>query len=102
MQTIIIKLDSGLLENPDLDIIYSLPQYIEEITEGKMYDNGYDYLSDTEIGVWIATEDAKNDVGRVIDILKSKKFSGNDLSKTAEIYISVNDTEELENCERVL
>lgn len=49
METIIVKLDSKKLDNPDLDIIYCLPDRLEEYSNMKIRDNGYDYLSDTEI-----------------------------------------------------
>jgi hypothetical protein len=59
MQTIIIVLDSTKMSNPDLDICYSLPDRIEFLTDGRVRDNGYDYLPGTEIGIWLETEDAE-------------------------------------------
>lgn len=56
MQTIIIELNSELLDNPSLDIIYQLPVYVEKATDNKIYDNGYDYLDDKRIGIWLACE----------------------------------------------
>lgn len=102
MQTIIIVLDSNLLENPDLDIVYELPVHIEEVTDNKIYDNGYDYLDNNKIALWLACENAKEDVQTVISIIKSREFSGNDLSKTAKIYWSEEDTADIEDSESVL
>ena len=62
MQTIIIILDSKKLENPDLDMIYQLPDELDEYTNQRVSDNGYDYLSNTEIGIWLSCEDAKQEV----------------------------------------
>ena len=47
MQTIIIALDSTKMSNPDLDICYSLTDRIESFTNGRVRDNGYDYISGT-------------------------------------------------------
>ena len=101
MQTIIIKLDSEKLENPDLDIIYYLPVRIEEYTNEKVVDNGYDYITDNIIGVWLETENARAMYPVVIELLKCEKFSENDLSESAEILISENEAAELEDCVQV-
>ena len=101
MQTIIIKLDSEKLENPDLDIIYQLPVRIEEVTDEKVYDNGYDYLTNEVIGVWLAAESAEEQYQDVLELLKKESFCGNDLSLSAEIYISKQDSAELSDCKKV-
>ena len=46
------------MNNPDLDIRYVLPERIEEYTNNLVKDNGYDYLSNTELGVWLETDDS--------------------------------------------
>lgn len=101
METIIIKLDSKKLENPDLDMIYTLPEEIEKFSNGKISDNGYDYLSQTEIGIWLETDNAENHYQLVIDLLKKKKFCNNDLSNSAQIWISSNEIAALETCHKV-
>ena len=50
MQTIIVKLCPGKLQNPDLDIRYRLPDAVEGYTEGRITDNGYDYLDEEPTG----------------------------------------------------
>ncbi|MBR6101563.1 MAG: hypothetical protein IKP95_03975 [Ruminococcus sp.] len=101
MQTIIIKLDSARLRNPDLDIISYLPVRAEEYTDNAVSDNGFDYLSDDVIAVWLETEDAAANAKKVIELMKSERFCDNDLSESAEVYISEEDCAEIENCERV-
>ena len=44
MQTIIIVLDPGRLANPDADLRYRIPEWIEEVSNGAICDNGYDYV----------------------------------------------------------
>ena len=104
MQTIIIVLNPGKLENPDMDLCYCIPERIEEVSGGAIQDNGYDYL-DTEkgqpgplMGIWLKTESAEENLPIIIKLFQEEKFKGNDLSMSAEIYISENDTEEIENC----
>lgn len=101
MQTIIIVLDSKKMTNPDLDIRYILPKRIEEYTNNQARDNGYDYLSGTELGIWLDTDNAAENVQKVIQLIKSETFMDNDLSKAADIYISAEDCAEVEQCEKV-
>ena len=101
MQTIIIVLDSTKMNNPDLDICYTLPKRIESYTDGRVRDNGYDYLSGTKIGIWLETEDARGNAGDVLELLKTKKILKNDLSKAADVYISEDEVAEVENCEKI-
>ncbi len=56
MQTIIITLNSDKMDNPDLDIRYELPDRIDEYTDGAVTDNGYDYLDDDILGIWLETD----------------------------------------------
>ena len=101
MQTIIIVLDPKKMENPDLDIRYILPERIEEITKGLVKDNGYDYLPDNSMGIWLDTDDAEKNVKAVVELLSSEKILDNNLSNSAEIYISETDCAELDKCRRV-
>lgn len=103
MQTIIVKLDSRKLANPDLDMRYTLPDYIEAYTGGNITDNGYDYVDESgmELAVWLAAEDAAAQVENVVHCLKTKRFCGNDLSLTAQLYISERDCAEIETCKEI-
>lgn len=96
MQTIIIKLDSRKMKNPDLDIRYTLPERIEKITSGRITDNGYDYITDYELAIWLETENAEDMFSAVAEIV------GNDSNlKFAEIYISDKENAELNQCRKV-
>lgn len=104
MQTIIVLLNPGKLKNPDLDLRYCIPERIEEVSNGTIQDNGYDYI-DTEdgqpgplMGIWLKTASASNNWLIIKKLFQDEKFKGNDLSLSAEIFISENDTEAIENC----
>ena len=101
MQTIIITLDSERMDNPDLDIRYLLPDRIDEYTEGAVTDNGYDYLDNDIMGIWMETEDAAGNVEKVIQLIESETILENDLTKAACVYISEEDCAELEQCRKV-
>ena len=96
MQTIIVLLNPGQLQNPDLDLRYLVPDRIEEVSASLIKDNGYDYI-DAEagqpgplLGIWLETESAAQNWPLIAE--------GNDLSASAQIYISEKDTDDLENC----
>ena len=101
MQTIIIKLDSRKLSNPDLDIMSYLPVRAEEYTNDAVSDNGFDYLDNDVIAVWLDTENVKENAEKVIELIKSEKFCDNDLSQSAEIFISEEDCAEINVCEKI-
>lgn len=101
MQTIIITLDSGKMDNPDLDIRYILPDRIDEYTDGQITDNGFDYITRDIMGIWLETEDAAESVDKVISLIESEEILDNDLSSAAEIFISEEECAELEQCKRV-
>lgn len=101
MQTILILIDAKKLENPDLDIRYDLPDRIDEYTDAAVKDNGYDFISNSLLGIWLETADCESSVNKVIELIKSERFSGNDLSKTAEIYISEDNCAPPDKCRKV-
>lgn len=101
MQTIIITLDSRKMDNPDLDIRYILPDRIDEYTDGQITDNGFDYITGDIMGIWLETEDASENVDKVISLIESEEILDNDLSRAAEVFISEEECAELEQCKRV-
>lgn len=98
MQTILIVLNSEKLENPDLDIRYDLPDKLERYTHNEISDNGYDHLTNTELGIWLETQSAKEHYGKVVEFFEQHMVCGNDLSGTAKVYISEKEAAPLEEC----
>lgn len=104
MQTIIVILNPGKLKNPDIDLCYSIPERIEEVSNGLIQENGYDFLDTKEeksgplMGIWLKTKSAKENWSIITKLFKEEKLKENDLSISAKIYISENDTEDIENC----
>lgn len=96
MGTIAIKLNPEKLENADLDLRYLIPDRIEEVTKGKVQDNGYDYSSDDEnsIILFMTSENPEDDVNDVLEILKNEKFLNNDIYKSGIVAIAHGNGEE--------
>ncbi len=101
MQTIIITLNSDKMGNPDLDIRYVLPDRINKYTEGAVTDNGYDYLDADIMSLWLETDDAAGNVEIVIRLIESEEILENDLTKSAQVFISEEDCAELDQCRKV-
>lgn len=107
MQTIIVLLNPGKLENRDMDLCYCIPDRLKKVSDNAIQDNGYDFI-DTEDGtpgplmaVWLKTESAGESWPIVKKVFQEEKFKGNDLSASAEIYISEEDSAALEKCRLV-
>ena len=103
MQTIVISMDTRKMENPELDIRYTLPDRIEEWSESAVQDNGYDYVDEDGhiLAVWLETEDAEGWWPKIVELLKSERFVDNDLSQSALVLISGEDAAEIEKCRQV-
>lgn len=101
MQTIIVILDSHKMKNLDLDILYDFPEQVEMLTNEEVNDNGFDFLSRACLGIWLAAENAEKGAEQVIQIMKTEFFSENDLSQSAEVYISEKETAKLKDCRKV-
>ena len=89
MQTIIVLLDPTKLKNPDLDLRYNIPDRIEEVSDGSIEDNGYDYIEignrDDILGIWLETESAYENYPVIVKLFKEEKFLG----KPGELYKGV-------------
>ena len=99
-KTIIIKLDSRRLENLDLDIRYVLPERIEEFTNKKVLDNGYDYLTNTEILIFLKTNEL-GEIWPIYKLFKEEKICDNDLSKCSEMYVSNEENADIDKCIKI-
>ena len=102
-QSIIISMDSRKMENPDLDIRYTLPDRIEEWSQGAVQDNGYDYVGEEGhiLAVWLKTEDAEGWWPKILGLLKTERFEDNDLSRSAQVLVSEKPNAELAGCRQV-
>ncbi len=98
MQTIVIRLVPAKLKNYDIDLIFDVTDEIERVTKWSIISNEFD---DNLMAMWFETENARESYPLIVKLFSKKKFLKNDLSKSAEIYISENEHESIENCTRV-
>lgn len=100
MQTIIIKLNPSQLANPDLDLRYLVPDAIEQYTNHKITDQGYDYLEDEfrSMCIWLSCEDAHAGYVEVVKCLTEQKILDNDILLAAEIYVGEVESADIEEC----
>ncbi len=101
MQTIVIVLYPERLAYPDADLRYDVAERIETDTGGKIKSDGYDYLEQDQMAIYLQAEDAKTEYLYIVELFEKELFCENDLSKSAEIYISENAFAELTECEKV-
>ena len=90
MTTIAIKLDPSQLPNPDADLRYAIPDRIQEATEGRVKDDGYDYLPDQTMVIFLAASSA-DDVAAVVDLLSRESFLDNSLLDAAVVGVDSGD-----------
>jgi hypothetical protein len=97
MGQIAIRLKPEGMSSPDLDIRYRLPDLVNEQTNGRIRDDGYDYASETDntLIVYLSCATPAADVQEVIRILQEHEVCGNRVLDSAVIGIS-EDTNEFE------
>lgn len=100
MGSIVIKLNPEKLTHPDADLRYLIPDTIEELTFGKVKDNGFDYLDDkvSSMLIYLSSDNPKENIFSVLEIINTQTFKGNQISGRAEIFLSDKTDEELAAC----
>src|SRR5262245_16134431 len=81
--TVVLQLDPARLSNPDLDIRYALPDLLVERSSGRLTDDGYDYAGEGSapcLLLFLRADDVKAAIPGIIEVLKSERVLGNDLS----------------------
>ena len=72
METVLVLLDPGKLNNPDLDLRYRIPDLVEQATGEAVKDGGYDYIDQEGAGplmaIWLEAEDAGTAWKAVLDL----------------------------------
>lgn len=85
MAKVILQLDPARLNNPDADLRYDLPRLLEKHLNGKVKDDGYDYVT-TDTGatlmlVFLETDDPSKSASGVVQFLECERVRDNDLSQ---------------------
>jgi hypothetical protein len=85
MASIAIKLNPAELSNPDADLRYLIPKRIQEVCNESIVEDGYDYLDDGSMVIYLATDDPDTGVMKVIELLQNEKVLNNRILESAVI-----------------
>jgi hypothetical protein len=88
MHTVVIRLDPLLLEKPDADIRYRLPDLLAERSGGEIVDQGYDYVGDQPLMVlFLSAADLARALACVLDVVENVRVLGNDLRRGTAVAV---------------
>lgn len=87
MAGLIIKIHPQKLKNADTDLRYILPEKLEETTNGNLQDDGFDYLQDDSLVVFMTSTDPEKDAEEAFEYLKNETILGNSILESAIIAI---------------
>lgn len=80
MPAIVIRLDPAQLANPDADLRYVLPDLIAERSGGVITADGYDYLDDDQMLLFLRTDDLTAATDVVLEVVRGERPLGNSLT----------------------
>jgi hypothetical protein len=96
MARVVIQLDPRLLDNPDADIRYRLPDLLAERSEGVITNDGYDYVGDGPLIVlFLKASEVNAAVACILEVVQNVRVLGNDLRRTAVVAIEREDGHEV-------
>jgi hypothetical protein len=88
MATLVVRLDPQLLDNPDADIRYRLPELLAERSKGIMSDDGYDYVGEQPLLVlFLKASRLKPALACVLDVIENVRVLDNDLRPAAVVAV---------------
>ncbi len=90
MATVVMRLDPRLLDNPDADIRYQLPDLLAERSAGVITDNGYDYVGEVPLLVlFLKALELGSALACVLDVVQNVRVLDNDLRQAAVVAIEL-------------
>lgn len=88
MATVVVRLDPRLLDNPDADIRYRLPDLLAEQSAGVIADDGYDYAGEGPLLIlFLKASKLKAALTCVLDVVENVRVLGNDLRPAAVVAV---------------
>jgi len=95
MATIVLKLDPERLENPDADLRYLVPDFLAQRSEGVIADDGYDYLENYEMVIFLQVTDVARASEIILQVLATERIHGNDLRPGCTVGVERDGTYEV-------
>jgi hypothetical protein len=88
VETLVVRLDPRLLENPDADIRYRLPDLLAERSGGVISDDGYDYVGEPPLlVVFLKASKLKPALACILDVIENTRVLDNDLRPAAVVAV---------------
>lgn len=88
MTTVVMRLDPGLLDNPDADLRYRLPDLLAERSRGVISDDGYDYVGKGPLLVlFLKVSQLEPALACLLDVIESVRVLNNDLRPAAVVAV---------------
>jgi hypothetical protein len=88
MATVVMRLDPRLLDNPDADLRYRLPELLAGRSAGVISDDGYDYVGDGPLLLlFLKASKLKPALACVLDVVENVPVLGNDLRPAAVVAV---------------
>ncbi len=92
MGHIAIRLLPSNLSLPDVDVRYEIPMLVAKATGDRVRDDGYDFIDDDVMIIYLACDDPSFEVHDVIAALRSNEVCGNNILNASVIGISTDAT----------
>lgn len=88
MHHLVLRLDPGLLKNPDLDIRYALPELLAEQSEQAIVDDGYDYACDGAfLLLFFKARELEPAIDCILKVIRKERVLGNDLRRAVVVAV---------------
>ncbi len=88
MTSIVIRIDPRLLDNPNADLRYVLPELLTARSDANIVSDGFDYVGDVPLMLlFVTTSDLPAAIACVLDVFKNERPLGNDLRKGTIVAI---------------
>ena len=84
MTSVAIILNPAKMANPDLDVRYDLPDAVALYTKNQIMDDGFDYLDDNKLAIFLKT-DNDDSIVEMLGFLGKNEIKGNRIMDTAVI-----------------
>jgi hypothetical protein len=88
MLAVALKIDLDKLAHPEADLRYQLPARLENVTDGLIKDDGYDYTEDGALILFLTGDDERV-LEQILKVLLNEPFQGNDLKAAIVVAADV-------------
>lgn len=96
MAAIVVRLDPRLLDNPDTDIRYQLPDLLAERSGGVITDDGYDYVGDVPwLVLFLNASDLTPALACILEVVQNVRVLDNDLRPASVVAVEIENGHEV-------